>query len=228
MGDVDGAGTARAQLADDREQALGIGVGKHRGRLVEDDDARPVGECLGDLHDLLVGDCQASGVDGGVDVEAETFEDFAGCLAQPAVIDDARQAPEKDVLRDGQVGRQRQFLMDNRNTPAGGAPRAGVLHRLAVNADGPGGRLHFAGKHAHQCGFSRAVLTDQRMDFAGPQVEVDALQGLYSAKVLADAGQTDKYGHWLSRDAPETRCILSSSIRIRTAGCSICRRCQRR
>ncbi len=185
---VDHAGAARPQFADDGKQPLGIAVCKNRSRLVEDDDARVVGKRLGDLDDLLVGDRKPPGLNGGVDREAETAEDFARRLAQPAVVDDARQTPQKDILGNRQIGRQSQFLMDQRNASARRIPRTGELHCPAVEPDRAGGRCRLAAEHAHQRGFARAIFSDQRMHFAGLQIEVHALQGLDAGIILPDTG----------------------------------------
>ena len=49
-----------------------------------------------------------------------------------------------------------------------------------------------AGDHLDQRRLARAVFADQGVDFAGPQVERDPLQGLHAGKRLADPGQLEQ------------------------------------
>ena len=56
MGDEDDAQPLIAQLADDREQGLDLGLGQRRGRLVHDDHARLHRQRARDLDHLLLGD----------------------------------------------------------------------------------------------------------------------------------------------------------------------------
>ena len=47
----------------------------------------------------------------------------------------------------------------------------------------------------HQRGFARAVFAQQRVDFAGQQVEIDAGVGRHARKALDDATHPD---YWLT------------------------------
>ena len=79
VADVDDADAAVAQALDHDHQAADVGVGERRGRLVHDEDAGVLGERLGDLDPLAVGD--GEGADLGVDVEVVAVEASRGAGA---------------------------------------------------------------------------------------------------------------------------------------------------
>ena len=52
--------------------------------------------------------------------------------------------------------------------------------------------LHGTGEEFDQRRFAGAVLAEKGVDFAGPQVEVDAAKGLNRSKTLFDPAQFDE------------------------------------
>ena len=99
---------------------------QRRGRLVEDEDARVLGEPLGDLDDLPLGERQPPqllvGPQRRESGSARTARASRRRIAARSTVRSAvqRLAAEPDVLLDRQVGDQRQFLEDG-----GDAARAG-------------------------------------------------------------------------------------------------------
>ena len=67
-------GALVAQRPDHREEPLDLDAAERRGRLVHDQDPGLAGQRLGDLDQLLVGDGQAAGRAGRVDVHAQPGE----------------------------------------------------------------------------------------------------------------------------------------------------------
>src|SRR6185503_12481574 len=66
------------------------------------------------------------------------------------------------------------------------------LDRLAVQRErSSGGRVH-TGKDFCEGRFARAVLTEERMDLAAPQVEIDVAQHLNARELLGYAARGDK------------------------------------
>ena len=138
--------TSRPSAASARvsaEQPLRLARGQGRGRLVEDQDARRLGEALGHLDELPFGERQPPHLHVRPELrEAVAAEELLGLPAQRAGVDraepGARLAAEPDVLLHGEVGDQRQLLED-RGDPAG-LRRVGVLRPVgrAVDEDRPG------------------------------------------------------------------------------------------
>src|SRR5439155_21871235 len=83
---------------------------------------------------------------------------------------------EQDVLRNREVGAQGELLMDERDaTPprlerrSRGVWPAVYRHRAAIGAQG-------ARDDAHQRALASAVFSDQGVHFAGPDLEINAVQ----------------------------------------------------
>ena len=97
------------------------------------------------------------------------------------------QAAEKDVLGDGQLRDQAEFLINRLDSGVLGVLRAAAMQRLATENDRSAvGRLG-ARQDFHQCRLSRPVLPGESVNAASPHVEVDALQSLNADIALRDA-----------------------------------------
>jgi hypothetical protein len=84
----------------------------------------------------------------------------------------ARQfAPEKDVFRHRHLLGEIEFLVDENDPQGLGLAVAGQLDFLAVKPDRTGGGVVEPRKDLHQGGLAGAVFADQRMNFAGADVE---------------------------------------------------------
>ncbi|MDF3018565.1 MAG: hypothetical protein K0R44_3790 [Thermomicrobiales bacterium] len=69
--------------------------------------------------------------------------------------------------------------------------RRSDLYVLTSDADRPGIGLIHAGEHVHERGLAGAVLTENGVDLARPQIEGDAVVGDDRPKALADAAHLD-------------------------------------
>ena len=83
---------------------------------------------------------------------------------------------EEDALGDRQVVDEVELLVDRRDAASERAGRVTVGERLAVEEDLAGGRLDDARDALDQRRLARAVGPEQAVDFAGRDVEVNALQ----------------------------------------------------
>ena len=112
-------------------------------------------------------------------------------LGDPAPIDDRpgdqRLASEEDVVGRRQFGNEIELLMNDRDARALGVLHARELHRRARQPDDAVVLDVHAGEDLHQRALAGAVLADQRMHFAGLQVEVDVDQRRDSAERFGDA-----------------------------------------
>jgi len=66
---------------------------------------------------------------------------------------------------------------------------------FATRLTEPIGGLMAAADNAHQRRLARAVLANERMDFAAKDIEVNAFNGVNAAEALVDAGQGDEWNH---------------------------------
>ena len=85
-------------------------------------------------------------------------------------------APHEDVVAHVEIGREAQFLMDDRDAAIARVGRGGEGDARAVKLDEARGRRHDAGQNLHQRRLAGAVLSEQRGHLAAMDVEVHALQ----------------------------------------------------
>ena len=177
VADEDDRHAVVAQRAQHLEQLAGLLRGQHRGRLVEHEDAGVAVERLEDLHALLGADGHVLDHRVGVDGEAVAL----GQLAHPAgalahveqAAAPARLAAEHDVLGHGHDRHEHEVLVHHADAELDRLRRRVDLDRLAVHAD-----LALVGvvepvQDRHQRRLAGAVLAQQGVHLAGPQVEVD-------------------------------------------------------
>ena len=100
-----------------------------------------------------------------------------------------RFATEQDVLRDGQVIAERQFLVDQRDAGLACLERAGRCIRRAADRHLPGVGTESASDDVHQRALAGAVLADQRVHAPGRDGQRDPVEGARRAEVLLDVGQ---------------------------------------
>ncbi len=84
----------------------------------------------------------------------------------------ARLPPEKDVFRDGELGKEAQLLMNERDPFAAGVGGACDVDAAPLDRDRAFVIVEKAREHAHQRRLARAVLADQAMNLGPVQIEV--------------------------------------------------------
>ena len=176
MADVEHrAALARQPLQGD-EQMIGLVRGEHRGRLVHDQKLRRLQQAANDLDalafaDRKIGDervrAQRQAVIGGNPFDGRS-KPVAHFLRQG----------ERDIFRHGQRIEQREVLEHHADAEAAGGGRIGNRARLALPAELARTRLQRAIDDLHQRRFAGAVFTEQGMDFAREQIEVDRSRSL--------------------------------------------------
>ena len=191
VGDVDDALALRFQGADDLEQMRDFALRQRGGRLVHDEDVGIVGDRLGDLDHLPVGDREVAHLDLGVERNIEPIEQFLRLAPHLVVAHEAerveRLAPDPDVLGDRHEAHQVEFLMDHGDAVLQRVERRLQADFLALEAEGAGiGRVD-AGDDLHQRRFAGAVLAHQRMDMAALQAEGNVVERQHAGEGLADA-----------------------------------------
>ena len=112
-----------------REQPLDLGLGERRGRLVHHQDARVLRQRLGDFDHLLLRDAER--VHERVSISTPSISSRRALRGASGgdrwYRERPRLAAEKDVLREAEVGNEREFLEDDRDAEpprVGGEPIA--------------------------------------------------------------------------------------------------------
>ena len=186
-----------------RKQALRLARGQRGGGLVHDEQARIAGQRPGNLHQLLLGHDELAHACVRVQQEAYFGKRLARLLTHRLVVKEEALldlVAQEDVLRNRQVVRQVELLVDQHNALRLGRARAAargahgtVHHHLA------GGRALVPRQNLHQRGLARAVLAQQAIDAARLQRKAHAVQHAHRAKLLGDVAELDGYAH---RTAP--------------------------
>ena len=178
----------------DLHQLVDLLRGEDRGRLVEDEDLVVAVEHLQNFGALLHADGNV--LDEGVRVDAQAVflaqrEDlFPGLgLLQKARL--VRLDAEDDVVEDGEAFHQLEVLVHHPDAERVGVVRVVDVDDLAVFLDRAFFRLVQAEQDAHQRGFARAVLAEQRVNLAAPQLQGDVVIGLDPGEFLRDVQHLD-------------------------------------
>ena len=160
-------------LAHDREQPFGLGRAERRGRLVHHEDARGVGQRLGDRDKLPLADAQFADAAGATSIstpaDARRAARLAFHLAHCRGAARPHQfAAKKEVGRDVEARHEVEFLEDRGDAARLRVARAGEMRRRAIDEDFAVVRRDDAGQHVHQRRLAGAVFAEQRMNFALP------------------------------------------------------------
>ena len=194
MGDEDDRKPSAFELAHDAEKEFGLFRVEARGRLVEDEDPRVLFERARDRHQLLNGDRIGAEGTFDVDVDAEPLEPFLGAFARLAPRDQAEPArlpAERQVLRHRHRRDEIDFLVDRADAERARLPRSVDLDGVAVQANFALVPAQGAGHDLDQRRLAGAVLAHQRMDLAGIDPEIDAVERANARKGLGDADHLD-------------------------------------
>ncbi len=108
--------------------------------------------------------------------------------------------PERDVLRDGEDRDQHEMLVHHSDARGDRIGRPAEVDGLVVDEDGAVVRLKQPVQHVHQRALARAVLTEQRVDLAWLDSQVDVVVRDQIPETLGDAAQLEL--QWSSLAAP--------------------------
>jgi hypothetical protein len=192
VADEDDAHAIGDEVAQRGEQRLGLLRRQHRGRLVEDEDARPAVQRLENLDPLLFADRQCADPRVGVDLQAEALREVEQPRARATPIG-ARPPPrlgaDHHVVDHAQVVRQREVLMHHADAGSERGARVARRQRGAADLDAAGVGAVVAEQDRHQCRLAGAVLAEQRQHLALGQRERDRIVGDERTEALGDARQ---------------------------------------
>ena len=189
VGDEDDREALLLELAQVAEQLVDLLRDEDRGRLVEDDDLGAAVEHLEDLDPLPGADAEL--LDQPVRLDAEAVGVGDPLDLGPGVAADAVQplGAEDDVLEHGEVVGEHEVLEHHADPGLDRVGRRVQGDLGAVDLDGARvGRLD-AVEDLHQRRLAGAVLADDRVDGAAPDVDVDVVVGDHAGEPLADPAQ---------------------------------------
>ena len=201
MRDEDDADALAADQPDPAEQLAALVRRQRRGRLVQQDHPRRMGESAGNLDQLPLGLAEAVDPRRGIDPSTDEREARFGAGQHDAPIDVAepardgvrehRRRVDQDVLGNAQRRQQRELLMHHHDAALERGARGEMLERLAVELERALVRLDMAAHDLDERALPRAVLAEQRVDLAVRDREAGALQRLGGAEPLAYAARLE-------------------------------------
>lgn len=186
VADEEDTATLLRKTAQGDEEILGLARGQHRGRLVEDQQADVLHQAAHDLHPLTLADGQPMDQPARLQRHAVALRHLANTRLQPARAARLGAEGERDVLRHAERLEQGEMLEHHADPQRPGASRVAHLHRLALPADLAGIGTGHAVDDLHQRALAGAVLTEQGVDLAGVDAQVDAVVGQATRIALAD------------------------------------------
>ena len=172
-------------------------IGKRRRRLVHDQNAGVLRQRLGDFDHLLLGDAEPMHRDARIDVEADHVEHALGFGVDAAPVDEAGQparefAAEKNVLRDVEIGDEREVLENNGDAEFARRGRIVNRDRLAIVEKRTAVGAIGAAQDFHQGRFAGAVLADQHVHFAGANFERHVVKRFDAGKFFGNPAQFEQ------------------------------------
>jgi hypothetical protein len=198
------AGVAR-ELLEDRHDAVGLGRPQAGHHLVEQQELRIGRQCAGELEPLAVGQRQRGRLLITLVVEIEAREHVAGVMAGRQDVGAVQQRADQHVVFDGQPRKRAHDLERATNAAAADRVRGLALDALAPEHDAPVVRREHARDHVEQRRLAGAVRSDHREDFAGVDLEADAIDRDEAAEPLADAVDLEENAHGRRPWSPRRR-----------------------
>ena len=100
-----------------------------------------------------------------------------------------------DIFENGEGLNQHEMLVHHADPGLDRIGRRADGNRCAINANFPSIGLVEAEQDRHQCGFASPIFTDNAVNGALCDGEVDILVGMNRAETLVDADHLDRGGH---------------------------------
>ena len=181
-----------AQLADNPEHLFGLGFGKRGGRLVEDQQARSLGNGPADFNKLLSGWAEPFHSGLRVQRKSAVADQLPRFIDRLAAVHPSNArgvlVPQENVLCDRHMGSEQRLLVNHRNPICGSLRRFAERHRSAAPQHLARIALLKPRDDLHQRRFARAILAHQQVDFAFVYREISIPKRLYAAKAFLNAG----------------------------------------
>ena len=200
-------GDVPAQASDQSDDVIGLGGRQSGGRLVEQQQTRPVGKCHGDLELALLAVGEIAHPGGPFADEPPLGEqaldaphgllDGTGCPQQCIPRRRERLDREMDILRDGEAREQRRDLESPGKAGMGAAERREVRDILTEQHDAPARRAQLAADEIKQRRFAGSVRAEHGTALARGKLQRHTIHGMDAAEIhhhVLDAGATSSRG----------------------------------
>ena len=149
----------------------------------------------GDLHHLLLARAERGDERHRVDVEIQRKQEALRLdVETPKPVEELFLA-EIDVLRHAHRRDEIGLLKDHRDPSSERFGGRFEVERLSVEDQLAGRQFIDTGQHLHQRGLACAVLSDDRVDLAGAQGEVDVLDCGNAAECLGRLTELEDWAH---------------------------------
>jgi len=181
----------RLQAEDDIEQRLGLHPVEGGGGLIQNQQAAVVDQRLADLHDLLLANLQAPhGLPGRQVPGLQPLQNPRRFRFHRAEIEQPQGGPDltaqQHVVGNTAIRQQVEQLVDGRHATLEGISGGLRIVGLPVQCDVPRVAAHGSGEDLHQRALARAVLAQQRQDFAAADPQIHLVQRANARELLAD------------------------------------------
>ena len=180
-----------AEALDQSKQVGGVFIVERGSGLIEDEKFDVLRQCLGDLDKLLLTDAEVEDGSRHIFTQPDAVKELLCGVVGLVPVDHAvlgALVAEEDVFGDGQVRRQRQFLVNDDDASMFGVVDRAEYGGLAVELDVAfevAVRIN-AGEDLHKGRLSGAVLTADAVDLAASDVERHATERAHAGKLLDD------------------------------------------
>ena len=174
-----------------------------------------MGQSLGNLDDLLLGDGQVAAERFRIDGHSDAIEQlpaaavFAGD-GQPT--EPAAFLPQEDVLPRGQRRHEVELLVDDADTGPPSRRGSAELNGASVDFDRTGVRRDGSAQDLDQRALAGPVFAHQGQHFAGVQIQVHAAQGPHAGIGLFDSPHPQQRWGISGRSSHES---LESGVKAR-------------
>jgi hypothetical protein len=195
VGDVHDPHPLPLALPEKLEEPVRFTLGEGRRRLVQDQDGQIGPQRLGDLHHLLLRAGETVDLRPRPEREPQPSQGGLGAAVQGALGQKrapGQLRPQKQVLLDRHVGHQAELLEHGADPPLPGVVDGAEVHRPALELDLAGVGTEGAGHDADEGGLARAVLPEEHVDLAGPEVEIHPVERLHAREPFAEAAQAEE------------------------------------
>ncbi len=193
MADEDDRLARGAELTEVLEEILRLDRRQDRRRLVEDQGLHASVERFQDLDPLLLTDGEVLDERARIDLEAVRVGELTDLrLGGAAVQDRTILVAEDDVLGHRERVHQDEVLVDHADPECDGRARARDLGFLPADDDASAVRRIHPVEDAHQRRLAGSVLTDQRVDLSGPELQRDVVVREHTGEALRDVLEDDE------------------------------------
>ena len=171
MRNVNHGRLAICQRTDDLKQVRSFCLGDRRRRFVHDDQIRAVGKSFGDFHHLSTGHAQILQLRSRVDRDLQLLQQCVCIVNHLLVTDPAGRCvgglpSQEDVLGDGHLRNEAEFLMNHRDSRLQRCTHRREIHGGSLEVNRSCIALMHADQDFHQRRLTRSILAHQRVHAA--------------------------------------------------------------